>query len=95
MAEPPAIYADLVRLEEDVDRLLESDSELGVNLRGQKKSLEKLGVTAEVRMRHGIALDQIFAEVRGRPSRSDRDRHITGARPVPSLHHGRSDPRHA
>src|SRR5258707_15775576 len=26
MAEPPAIYADLVRLEEDVDRLLESDS---------------------------------------------------------------------
>src|SRR5207245_4266408 len=27
MAEPPAIYADLVRLEEDVDQLLESKSE--------------------------------------------------------------------
>ncbi len=64
MAEPPAIYADLVRLEEDVERLLTSDSELGVNLRAQKESLEKLGVTVEVRIRHGLALDQIFAEVR-------------------------------
>jgi nucleotide-binding universal stress UspA family protein len=64
MAEPPAIYADLVRLEEDVDRLLASDSELGRNLRGQKESLKKLGITVEVRIRHGFALDQIFAEVR-------------------------------
>jgi nucleotide-binding universal stress UspA family protein len=63
MAEPPVMYADLVRLEEDVERLLESDSELGVNLRGQKKSLEKMGVPVEVRVRHGLALDQIFAEV--------------------------------
>lgn len=64
MAEPPAIYADLVRLEEDVDRLLASDSELGRNLRGQKENLEKMGLQVEVRVRHGLALDQIFAEVR-------------------------------
>ncbi len=64
MAEPPAIYADLVRLEEDVDRLLASNSELGRNLRGQKESLEKMGLAVEVRIRHGLALDQIFAEVR-------------------------------
>lgn len=64
MAEPPAIYADLVRLEEDVDRLLASDSELGRNLRGQKESLEKMGLEVEIRIRHGLALDQIFAEVR-------------------------------
>ncbi len=64
MAEPPAIYADLVRLEEDVDRLLASDSELGCNLRGEKESLEKMGLKVEVRIRHGLALDQIFAEVR-------------------------------
>ena len=64
MAEPPAIYADLVRLEEDVDRLLASDSELGRNLRGQKESLEKMGLEVAVRIRHGLALDQIFAEVR-------------------------------
>ncbi|MEO8439122.1 MAG: universal stress protein [Spartobacteria bacterium] len=64
MAEPPAIYADLVRLEEDVDRLLASDSELGRNLRGQKEGLEKMGINVAVRIRHGLALDQIFAEVR-------------------------------
>ncbi len=62
MAEPPAVFADLLRLE-NVERLLASGSELGVNLRGQKGSLEKLGVKTEVRIRHGVALDQIFAEV--------------------------------
>jgi len=64
MAEPPAIYADLVRLEEDVDRLLESNSELGVNLRTQKQDLEKMGVPTQVHIRHGIVIDQVFAEVR-------------------------------
>jgi nucleotide-binding universal stress UspA family protein len=64
MAEPPAIYADLVRMEEDVDRLLASGSELGRNLRAQKESLESLELNVAVRIRHGIALDQIFAEVR-------------------------------
>jgi len=64
MAEPPAIYADLVRMEEDVDRLLASSSELGRNLRAQKASLEKLGLNVAVQIRHGMALDQIFAEVR-------------------------------
>ena len=64
MAEPPAIYADLVRLEEDVERLLNSGSELGQNLGAQKESLEKLGITVDIRIRHGLALDQIFAEAR-------------------------------
>ncbi|HST30007.1 MAG TPA: universal stress protein [Chthoniobacterales bacterium] len=66
MAEPPAMYADLVRLEEDVERLLGSGSELGINLSEQKADLEKLGVPAEVRIRHGIVVDQVFAEVRER-----------------------------
>ena len=64
MAEPPAMYSDLVRLEEDVDRLLESGSELGLNLAKQKQSLERRGVTAEVRIRHGIVIDQVFDEAR-------------------------------
>jgi nucleotide-binding universal stress UspA family protein len=64
MAEPPAMYADLVQLEEDVDRLLASKSELGMNLSEQKADLEKLGVQAEVRIRHGIVVDQVFAEAR-------------------------------
>jgi len=62
MAEPPAIYADLVQMEEDVNRLLESRSELGINLAQQKKDLERLGVSVEVRIRHGIVLEQVFAE---------------------------------
>jgi nucleotide-binding universal stress UspA family protein len=74
MAEPPAIYADLVRLEEDVDRLLESKSELGTNLRQQKQELERLGVSAEVRLRHGIVIDQVFEEAR----EGDYDLIVTG-----------------
>lgn len=64
MAEPPALYVDLVLLEEDVGRLLESKSELGTNLRRQKRELDRLGVTAEMHLRHGIVMDQIFKEVR-------------------------------
>jgi nucleotide-binding universal stress UspA family protein len=63
MAEPPALYVDLVRLEENVDHLLKSKSELGTNLRRQKRELERLGVSAEVRLRHGIVTDQVFEEV--------------------------------
>ena len=74
MAEPPAIYADLVSLEEDVDRLLESKSELGINLREQQKELERSGVSAEVRVRHGIVIDQVFDEVRD----GDYDLIVTG-----------------
>jgi nucleotide-binding universal stress UspA family protein len=64
MAEPPALYADLIRLEEDADLLLKSHSELGRNLTQQRKDLEALGVTTEVRVRHGIVIDQVLAEAR-------------------------------
>ncbi len=74
MAEPPAIYVDLVQREEDVDRLLESKSELGINLRQQQGELEQLGVPAEVRLRHGIVIDQVFEEVRA----GDYDLIVTG-----------------
>lgn len=63
-AEPPAIYADLVRLEEDVEALLASGSELGRNLLRQKQRLEKFGVKTEIRVRHGLVVDQVFEEVR-------------------------------
>jgi nucleotide-binding universal stress UspA family protein len=74
MAEPPAVYADLMSLEEDVDRLLASGSELGMNLLEQKKELERIGVSAEVRVRHGIVIDQVFEEVR----EGDYDLIVTG-----------------
>jgi nucleotide-binding universal stress UspA family protein len=78
MAEPPAIYADLMQLEEDVERLLRSGSELGRNLLAQKQSLEKLGVLVEVRVRHGFVLDQIFADV----SERGHDLIVTGSSPT-------------
>jgi nucleotide-binding universal stress UspA family protein len=63
MAEPPAIYADLVELEEDVDALLASGSELGRNLLAEKKALEKLGVVVNVHVRHGFVIDQLRDEI--------------------------------
>jgi nucleotide-binding universal stress UspA family protein len=74
MAAPPAMYADLVRLEENVDQLLESKSELGTNLRRQKRELEGLAVPAEVRLRHGIVINQVFEEARA----GDYDLIVTG-----------------
>ncbi len=56
MAEPPAMYADLVRLEENVGEL------------------ERLGVPAAVRLRHGIVIDQVFEEAR----EGDYDLIVTG-----------------
>jgi nucleotide-binding universal stress UspA family protein len=75
MAELPAMYADLVRMEEDLGRLLESNSELGVNLSRQKADLEKLGITVEVRIRHGMVLEQVFREVR----EGEHDLIVTGS----------------
>jgi len=74
MAEPPAMYADLVRMEENVDQLLQSKSELGTNLRREKRELDRLGVSAEVHLRHGIVIDQVFEEVRD----GDYDLIVTG-----------------
>jgi len=74
MAEPPAIYVNLVQLEENVDQLLESKSELGTNLLRQKRELERLAVPAEVRLRHGIVIDQVLEEVRA----GDYDLIVTG-----------------
>ena len=64
MAEPPAIYAHLRQLEEDVTALLVSGSELGRNLVAEKKALEKLGVVVNVRVRHGFIIDQLLDEMR-------------------------------
>jgi nucleotide-binding universal stress UspA family protein len=81
MAEPPAIYADLVRMEEDVDRLVQSKSELGTNLRRQKRELEHVGVSAAVRLRHGIVIDQVFEEAH----EGDYDLIVTGTSPARGL----------
>ena len=63
LAEPPAVYANLVRSEEDVGQLLQSNSELGRCLRRQKELLEKMAVPCEVRLRHGLVLDELLEEL--------------------------------
>ncbi len=64
MAEPPAIYAHLIALEEDVAALLASGSELARNLLAEKKALEKHSVVVNVRIRHGFIIDQLLDEMR-------------------------------
>ncbi|MEK6322094.1 MAG: universal stress protein [Acidobacteriota bacterium] len=77
MADPPAVYTDLIRMEEDVNLLLHSSSELGQNLRREKESLEAMGVSAEVRLRHGLVISEVFKEIR----RGDYDLVVTGSSP--------------
>jgi len=67
MGELPALYAHLPRMEETATRLLNSDSELGINLRHEKATLESMGVPTEVRLRHGPVLQEILSETRTEP----------------------------
>ncbi len=64
MALPPAMYADMIRQEEDVQRLLDSPSDLGRNLLREKKALEAKGFQTEVRLRHGLVVRELFEEFR-------------------------------
>jgi nucleotide-binding universal stress UspA family protein len=77
MAEPPAVYSDLIRMEEDVNLLLHSSSGLGENLRCEKEILEGMGVKTDVRLRHGLVISEVFKEVR----RGDYDLVVTGSSP--------------
>jgi nucleotide-binding universal stress UspA family protein len=64
IAEPPAIYARLPRMQETAEWLLQSNTELGVNLRREKETLESQGVATEVKLRRGSVLEEILSEVR-------------------------------
>jgi nucleotide-binding universal stress UspA family protein len=79
VAAPPAMHARLFRRQEDdVEALLNSGSALARNLRNEKEIVERAGVAVTVRIRHGIVIDQILAEVEG----SDYDLVVAGSRPV-------------
>jgi len=78
MAEPPAVYSDLIKMEEDINLLLHSNSDLGQNLRREKEALEAMGVVSEVRLRHGLVISEVFKEIR----RGDYDLVVTGSSPV-------------
>jgi nucleotide-binding universal stress UspA family protein len=59
---PPAIYAGLRRMEETADSLLQSQSELGLNLRHAQETLRAQGVSVEVKLRYGSVLEEILRE---------------------------------
>ena len=64
MGELPLIYANWPRVEETLEELLSSSSELGLNLRHEKETLEAAGVRVQVRLRHGAVLEEILAEAK-------------------------------
>jgi nucleotide-binding universal stress UspA family protein len=63
MPEPPAIYTDLIRLEDDAERVLASKSSLGRALRDQKEVLEEFGVFGEFRLHHGLVIPELLKEI--------------------------------
>lgn len=63
MAQVPAIYSEIQRLERDIDLILNSTSELGRNLRREKESLTSMGIPTEVRLRQGFVLEEISKEI--------------------------------
>jgi nucleotide-binding universal stress UspA family protein len=78
MAEPPALYADLIEKEEDVDRLLTSGSDLGRNLNREREMLDSLGVKNETHISHGLVTSEVFKEI----ARGDYDMVVTGSSPA-------------
>ncbi len=77
MSEPPPVYSDLIKMEEDVNLLLHSSSALGQNLRREKEKLENLGVDSDVRLRHGLVISEVLKEIQ----RGEYDLVVTGSSP--------------
>ena len=81
LPETPAMYAELSRLESDAERLLESNSDLGRNLRRQKMLLEQFGVFGEIRLRQGEVVPELLQELH----RNDYDLVVTGSSPAEDI----------
>lgn len=78
MPEVPAMYAGLVRFEENADRVLESNSELGRTLRRQREMLEQIGVLGEVLVRRGDVAPELLKELK----RTEYDLVVSGSVPA-------------
>jgi nucleotide-binding universal stress UspA family protein len=79
LAEPPAMHARLITLEEDVRALLNSNCALSKNLRHAKATIEQSGVEANIRIRHGIVITEILREA----AELDYDLIVAGSYPEP------------
>ena len=78
LAAPPAMFAGLLQREEDVDRLLHSDTALGRRLRQQQETLKQLGVACTVRLRHGLVVPELLMELR----QAEYDLVVAGSSPA-------------
>ena len=78
LAAPPAVFAGLLQQEEDVGRLLHSDSALGRRLRGQQERLKQQGVACTVRLRHGLVVPELLVELR----QTEYDLVVAGSSPA-------------
>lgn len=72
---PLCLEADLTDLEETCEKLLQSGAREGVHLRRDLQILANLGVKGEAKIRHGLVVDEIFAEAK----EGDYDLIVTGA----------------
>ena len=61
--QPAAMHGTIFRRQENVDALLNSNSALARNLRSQKQIIERSGIPVTVRVRRGIVIDQVLAEI--------------------------------
>ena len=78
MSEPPPVYSDLIKMEEDINLLLHSNSGLGQNLRKEKEMLDGLGIHSDVRLSHGMVISEVFKEIK----RGKYDLVVTGSSPT-------------
>ncbi len=78
MPQPPAVYAELIRLDEATERLLESKSKLGRTLRHQIDLLEGFGVFGKMRLYHGPVVPELQKELQ----RTEYDLLVFGSSPT-------------
>jgi nucleotide-binding universal stress UspA family protein len=78
LQELPAIYAELIRIDEATERLLDSKSKLGRTLRHQKDMLKGLGVFGKMRLYHGLVVPELQKELH----RTDYDLLVLGSSPT-------------
>ncbi len=78
MPDVPAMYSDLVSFEENADRILKSNSGLGVTLRRQKELLEHIGVFGEILVRRGDVVPELLKQLK----RARYDLIVSGSLPA-------------
>ncbi len=75
---PAAMHGTILRRQEDDAALLNSNSALARNLRTEKEIIESAGIPVVVRIRHGIVIHEILAEI----EESNHDLVVVGSWPI-------------